>query len=44
LGLIDSIRDVVGDKEEKWRLPNKEIEETLKRLRGETSMREEHDE
>jgi hypothetical protein len=35
LGLIDSIREVVGEKEDQRRLPSKEIEETLKRLRGE---------
>jgi hypothetical protein len=35
LGLIDSIRNVVGHRENEQSAPSKEIEETLKRLRGE---------
>lgn len=35
LGLIDSLSDVVSDRDSQRRLPNKELEETLKRLRGE---------
>jgi hypothetical protein len=34
-GLIDAIGDVVGGRDAQWPLPNKELEETLKRLRGE---------
>jgi hypothetical protein len=36
LRLVDSIRDIaIGDKHVQLLLPSKEIEETLKRLRGE---------